>query len=93
MTLPAPSDFAQTVVVYVTRTCGFCQALEALLNARGISYGRVDVTGDARARRELRGLADGRSTVPQVFIKGEGVGGYTEVAALDRSGRLREWIG
>ena len=77
------------VTIYTTQTCGFCLRAKQLLADRGISYEEVDVTGDDEARAKLVERADGRRTVPQIFIGEEGIGGYTELAQLDREGKLQ----
>jgi glutaredoxin 3 len=83
---------ASDVIVYTTRTCGYCFVAKRLLSKRGIAFEEVDVTGDA-AKREWLVQVTGRRTVPQIFIRGESIGGYEELAALDRSGALAEKLG
>jgi glutaredoxin 3 len=80
------------VVMYSTRLCGYCFAARRLLGARKVAYREIDVTGDYGKRRWLVEVT-GRRTVPQIFIGGEPIGGYEELAALDRSGRLAERLG
>jgi glutaredoxin 3 len=75
------------VTVYTTRICGYCVAAKRLLTARNVPYKEIDVTGDAAKRAWLL-QATGRRTVPQIFIAGESIGGYQELAALDRAGEL-----
>jgi glutaredoxin 3 len=75
------------VVVYSTRTCGYCRAAEALLTRRGISFERIEVGGDPAMRRWLA-EATRRRTVPQIFIDGRPIGGMAELSALDREGKL-----
>jgi glutaredoxin 3 len=58
-----------------------------LLAKRGLAYEEIDVTGD-HAKRAWLVATTRRRTVPQIFIDGESVGGYEELAGLDRSGRL-----
>jgi glutaredoxin 3 len=79
------------VRVYTTRNCGYCVVAKRLLAKRGVPYVEIDVTGDAAARARLV-AATGRRTVPQIFIHGEPIGGYDELAALDRSGRLERLL-
>ena len=79
------------VQMYTTRVCAYCVAAKRLLGARGIAYEEIDVSGDDERRAWLV-RETGRRTVPQVFIRGESVGGYTELAALDRSGALAEML-
>jgi glutaredoxin 3 len=80
------------VTVYSTRTCPYCHQAKQLLQARGIPYTEVDVTGDDEARERLVQKSDGRRTVPQIFIGEQGIGGYTDLAQLDREGKLREML-
>ncbi len=85
--LTRPGDVEAPVVLYTTPWCGFCRAALALLRARGIAHVEVDVMGNEPARDWLA-KASGQTTVPQVFVRGRSIGGYTELAALDRSGEL-----
>jgi glutaredoxin 3 len=78
---------AAEVTVYTTRVCPYCIAAKKLLGARGVAYQEVDVSHDD-AKRAWLVEATGRRTVPQIFIAGESIGGYDELAALDKSGEL-----
>jgi glutaredoxin 3 len=77
------------VTVYVTQTCPYCVAAKQLLNKRGARFVEVDVSGDDEKRAWLA-QTTGRRTVPQIFIGGDAIGGYDELAALDRAGKLTE---
>jgi glutaredoxin 3 len=77
------------VVVYSTTYCGFCRRAEELLRRTGIAFETIDVTDDVKARAELVERAGGRRTVPVVFVDGEAIGGYQELAALVRAGELK----
>lgn len=79
------------VKFYGTSTCGFCHAAERLLLEKGVSYTREDVGGNPARRRWLF-EASGRRTVPQIFINDRPIGGYTDLAALESSGRLDELL-
>jgi glutaredoxin 3 len=85
---PLPDAFAVEVVVYVTPWCAFCMRAKRLLGARGIAFETVDVSGNSEARRWLV-ESTGQHTVPQIFIKGRSIGGFTELAELDQRGGLR----
>lgn len=82
-----PEEIGGDVVLYVTDTCGYCRMAEALLRRRDIAFIAVDVTDLPEARSWLI-EATGRRTVPQIFIRGKSIGGYTDLAAMDRSGAL-----
>ena len=86
-----PADISEAVVLYQTEWCGYCGLAKRLLKSRSIDFATIDVTGDPEARDWLR-EASGQQTVPQIFIGGESVGGYMELAKLDRSGRLAEML-
>jgi glutaredoxin 3 len=89
--LPRPADHDAPVVLYTTPWCGFCRAALGLLRARGIEHVEVDVLGNHAARDWLAAVS-GQTTVPQVFVRGRSIGGYTELSALDRSGELQRLL-
>lgn len=76
------------VEIYTTMMCPFCYRALKLLKAKGIDFTEIDVTFDPDRRREMMELADGRRSVPQIFINGEAIGGSDELADLEASGRL-----
>lgn len=73
--------------MYTTRFCPYCVAAKQLLGSKGISYEEISVDGDAALRRDMSERA-GQHTVPQIWIGTTHVGGYTDLAALDRRGEL-----
>ncbi len=70
------------IVIYTKNSCGYCRAAKQLLQQLGLSYREVDVTTDSAGYKQMVQLADGRSTVPQIFVDGVGLGGYTDLAQL-----------
>jgi len=86
-TFKRPQEFSTDVVVYVTEYCGFCRQAENLLRRKNIPFEAVDVTNSSDARNWLVETT-GQRTVPQVFIHGRSIGGYSELSALDRAGKL-----
>jgi glutaredoxin 3 len=76
------------VTIYTTVYCPYCTAARALLEDKGVDFTDVDVTGRPDERRQLVQRSGGRTTVPQIFIDGVSIGGYDELAELDREGRL-----
>jgi glutaredoxin 3 len=75
--------------MYSTTWCGYCIRAKTLLEERGLPYEEILVDDDLAFRQKLLDLT-GRCTVPQIFIDGEPIGGYTELWQLDREGRLKE---
>lgn len=76
------------VEIYTTRYCPFCSAAKALLKRKGVSYSEIDVGSDEERREEMIQRANGRMTVPQIFIGPVHVGGSDELHALERAGKL-----
>jgi glutaredoxin 3 len=76
------------VKMYTTRLCGYCMAAKRLLGKRGIAFEEIGVDGRDDVRAWLAATT-GQTTVPQIFIDDEPIGGYTELAALDREGKLQ----
>ena len=73
--------------LYTTAWCGLCLQAKALLEARGLAYEEIPLDDDPAFRQTVFELG-GRWTVPLVVIDGEPVGGYRELATLDRAGVL-----
>ncbi|MCP9888047.1 glutaredoxin 3 [Cyanobium sp. ATX 6A2] len=79
---------AAKVEIYTWRFCPFCIRAKALLDRKGVAYSEYAIDGDRGARAAMSERADGRSTLPQIFIDNAGIGGCDELHALERSGRL-----
>jgi glutaredoxin 3 len=75
------------IEMYTTPFCGYCARAKNLLEKKGAAYEEVDVMMDEKKRSEMRERAK-RSTVPQIFINGQYIGGSDELAALEQAGRL-----
>lgn len=80
------------VQIYSKAWCPFCVQAKGLLAAKGVAYRETDVTADLDLEREMIERS-GRRTVPQIFIDGDGVGGYDDLAALEASGGLDRLLG
>ncbi|HET7852418.1 MAG TPA: glutaredoxin 3 [Methyloceanibacter sp.] len=76
------------VVLYTTPYCGYCRAAKHLLSKKGVAFTEIDVSEDMERRGEMIARAFGRRTVPQIFINDAHVGGYDELAALERAEKL-----
>jgi glutaredoxin 3 len=75
------------IEMYTTPFCGYCARAKSLLEKKGAAYEEVDVMMDEKKRAEMRERAK-HSTVPQIFINGQYIGGSDELAALERAGKL-----
>ncbi|MCX6104380.1 MAG: glutathione S-transferase N-terminal domain-containing protein [Proteobacteria bacterium] len=78
----------QEITVYTTVVCSYCNAAKRLLTQRGYDYKEVDLTNNPELRQQLSAANSGYRTVPMIFIGKEFIGGYTELAALDKHGTL-----
>ena len=76
------------VEIYTKAFCPYCTRAMNLLSSKGISPDEVDITMDRNKRQEMIARANGRTTVPQIFIDDRHVGGSDDLAALEREGRL-----
>jgi len=75
------------VVIYRTPFCPYCTRAAMLLRGKGVAFREIDVSNDEEARQRLL-RETGSRTVPQIFINGASVGGYDDIALLDRRGAL-----
>lgn len=75
------------VVMYTQAFCGYCAAARSLLDKKKAPYEEIDVTLNAKLRREMTDRS-GKNTVPQIFIGNRCIGGYDKLSALDRDGKL-----
>ncbi|MEQ8901035.1 MAG: glutaredoxin 3 [Roseovarius sp.] len=78
----------QPVEVYSSPLCGFCHAAKRLLKQKGINFSEINVLAQPKRKAEMMQRANGRHTVPQIFIGETHVGGCDELYALERAGKL-----
>ena len=77
----------QKIVMYTTGWCGYCARARALLESKNVPFEEIDVDAVPGAREEMM-KRSGRRTVPQIFIGETHIGGFDELSALDREGKL-----
>jgi glutaredoxin 3 len=80
------------IEVYSTAVCPYCVAAKNLLKSKGLEWTDVRVDTDAAQRDAMLARSGGRRTVPQIFINDRHVGGYDDLVAADRSGKLAELL-
>jgi len=78
--------------MFTTLICPYCIRAKMLLKKKGVTFEEIDVSGDHDMRDWLV-KTTGRRTVPQIFIEDEPIGGFDEMAALDRAGELDKKLG
>jgi glutaredoxin 3 len=81
------------IVMYSTNWCGYCWRARNLFERKGIAVTEIKIDEEAGARAVMLEKSGGRRTVPQIFIGERHIGGYDELAALDRSGELDKMLG
>ncbi len=78
----------KTVELYTTPICGYCAAAKRLLSQKGVSFSEVNVMAQPERRAEMTQRANGGRTVPQIFIGDMHIGGFDDMNALERAGKL-----
>ncbi|WP_320666496.1 glutaredoxin 3 [Prochlorococcus sp. MIT 1307] len=81
------------VEIYTWQSCPFCMRAKSLLTSKGVDYIEYAIDGDQAARRAMADRADGRTTVPQIFIDEKGIGGCDELHALEDKKQLNTLLG
>ena len=81
------------IAIYTTRYCPYCHAAKRLLTRKGVEFTEIDVSGDPKGRSNMVARANGRMTVPQIFIGTTHVGGCDDLYALDQAGKLDPLLG
>ena len=76
------------IEIYTTLFCPFCIRAKQLLDSKGVMYYETDVTARLSLRKAMTERAGGRTSVPQIFIDGQHIGGCNDLLALERSGQL-----
>ena len=81
------------VEIYTWQSCPFCIRAKALLNKKGINFEEHPIDGNQLARIEMSKRANGKTSVPQIFINNIGIGGCDELHALEESNELNNLLG
>ena len=75
------------IEIYTTKTCAYCVRAKSLLKNIGLGFTEIDVSTDTDKAIEIAERS-GQRTVPQIFIDGRSIGGFTELAELNAAGEL-----
>ena len=76
------------VTIYTRPYCPYCSAALDLLERKGADFTEIVANSDPEKRREMLARSNGRATYPQIFVGETHVGGYDDMAALERKGEL-----
>jgi glutaredoxin 3 len=83
-----PEAVNATVEIYTWQTCPYCIRAKILLGWKGVAYTEYKIDGNGAARTKMIERAEGRRSLPQIFINHQGIGGCDELYTLDRQGAL-----
>lgn len=83
---------AAKVEIYTFRTCPFCLRAKALLKNKGVEFTEYSVDGDEEARSKMAQRANGRRSVPQIFINDQHIGGCDDIHKLESDGKLDDLL-
>ena len=78
----------KSVTVYTSQICPYCVRAKSLLKKKGADFEEIDVSMDPQARQEMLTKSGGARTVPQIFVGDTHVGGFDELYALEKAGKL-----
>ena len=76
------------IEIYTQPWCPFCERAVHILTTKGVAFREIDAPNGSKARVEARERSGGRTSVPQIFIGGQHIGGCDDLVALDRGGNL-----
>jgi glutaredoxin 3 len=80
------------IEVYSTAVCPYCVAAKNLLKSKGLEWSEVRIDTDPAQRDAMLARSGGHRTVPQIFVNNQFVGGYDDLVAADRSGKLAQLL-
>ncbi|MET4127571.1 glutaredoxin 3 [Roseovarius sp. MBR-6] len=78
----------QPVEIYTSPLCGFCHSAKRLLKQKGVNFSEINVLAQPARKSEMMKRANGRHTVPQIFVGKTHVGGCDDLYALEQAGKL-----
>lgn len=80
------------IEIYTTAFCPYCVRAKQLLDSKQLEYQEIRVDKDSKKLQEMLTRSNGRRSVPQIFIKGEGIGGFDELYSLELDGQLDDML-
>ncbi len=86
------SELMSNVVIYTKDYCPYCHRAKALLDSKGVQYTEFDIGQQPQLRDEMIAKANGRTTVPQIFINESHIGGCDDMMALEAQGKLNSLL-
>jgi glutaredoxin 3 len=84
---------APEIIMYSSGWCPYCVRARALLERKGLAFREIKIDEDPAGRDAMLARSGGRRTVPQIFVGDHHVGGFDDLYALDKTGKLDELTG
>lgn len=81
------------IEIFTQYFCPYCTRAVNLLTKKGVAFEEIHAPGGSAARAQAMARSGGKTTVPQIFIDGVGIGGCDDLMALERAGRLDQMLG
>ena len=82
----------KNITMYTGPVCNFCDAAKRLLSRNNLKYEEIDISSKDGLRDEMIKKANGKRTIPQIFFDDKHIGGYVELRALEKDGKLNEFL-
>ena len=82
----------KNITMYTGPMCNFCDAAKRLFSRNNLEYKEIDITSKDGLRDEMIKKANGQRTIPQIFFDDKHIGGYVELRALEKDGKLNEFL-
>ena len=82
----------KNILIYTGPSCNFCAAAKKLLERNNLKFSEIDISSGENIRDEMIKKSNGQRTIPQIFFDDHHVGGYTELRALEKENKLKEFL-
>ncbi|WP_370931558.1 glutaredoxin 3 [Bartonella sp. DGB1] len=80
------------IIIYIKASCPYCQTAKQLLTSKNLVLEEIDITDNDTLKQEMIQKANGRHTVPQIFINGQHIGGCDDLQALEKANKLDDLL-
>ena len=82
----------KNILIYTGPSCNFCAAAKKLLERNKLKFSEIDISSGEDIRNEMIKKSNGQRTIPQIFFGDRHIGGYTELRALEKENKLKEFL-
>ena len=82
----------KNITIYTGPRCNYCDAAKRLLIRNNVAYNEINIATVVGAMDEMIKKANGKKTIPQIFVDGQHIGGYDEIRALEKENRLQDLL-